>query len=555
MEFTDEMMAQAQAQAGKRETDTGWEDATDLPTSRNTAPFCAGVLGDAVDGFVRAVSEETATPPDLAALAALGVCSTVIAGSVVVEADAGWRESVNLYLIGLASPGEGKTPVVGRCARVLDVIEKDRREQLLPEIVNAEALKRMAEGRRKRAEDIAAKSGHADRLEAEEDALDAAREAAKVIVPSVPRVYTREATPEALVKMLGDQGGRVGVVTDEGVEFFELAARYSGTGKGNLGVYLSGHDGGRYISDRAGRDPIVIDAATLTVALFAQPVVLADLGKDRQARGRGLLARFLWSMPGTMVGNRPIYREAVSVELLESWEQRIVALAAEAFENRDEPVTLYVDLPARRMFDEWRQAHEPRLAAGLGDLSSIVDWGSKLPGQVLRLAGNLHALRTGTIRGTISAETMTAALALAGYFTDHARVVFGVMGADPVVEDAGAVLRWLRDHKAAETTTRDIYTSKDWDVDRARTALSVLEEYGWVKLAERPPGPGRFAERWTVHPKVRRTMEQYSIVRHSAPVIPVSAEPAPGDKDDGPPLDPDDYFDGENEHVQDRDVT
>jgi hypothetical protein len=507
------------------------------------------VFGNAVDGFVEAVAEETATPLDLAAVAALGVCSTVIAGSVVVEADKGWREPVNLYLIGLASPGEGKTPVVSRCAHVLEAIEQSRRDSLLPAIIDAETRKRVAEGRRKRAEESAAKANHTDRLEAEEEAFSAAQEAAKIVVPAVPRVFTREATPEALVKMLGEQAGRVGVVTDEGVEFFELAARYSASGKGNFGVYLAGHDGGRYVSDRASRESIVVEAATLTVALFAQPVVLADLGKDRQARGRGLLARFLWSMPGTMVGRRPIRRDAVSVDLLEAWQERITALAAEAADTRDGPVALHLDLPARRLFDQWREAHEPRLTAGTGDLSSIVDWGSKLPGQVLRLAGNLHALRTGTIQGTISLDTMAAALSLGAYFTDHARIVFGVMGADAGMEDAGAVLRWLRDHEATDTTTRDVYTSKDWDSDRARSALAALEEYGWVRLEERPPGPGRFAERWSVHPEIRSTMEHnpsgVPIVRHSAPVIPVSGY---SDLEDTV------FCDGENEFVQDGEV-
>ena len=506
------------------------EEPTDLPTSRNTAPFCAGVLGDVVGDFVQAVSDETATPVDLAALAALGVCSTVIAGSIVVEADPGWKEPVNLYTIGLAAPGEGKSPVVRRCDGVLDRIEKDRREAALPEILDAEARKRVAEGRRKRAEDVAAKSSHTDRLEAEQEALEAAREAAGVVVPVAPRMYTREATPEALVKILGEQNGRLGVVTDEGVEFFEMAARYSGTGRGNLGVYLSGHDGGRFVSDRSGRDPIIIEATTLTVCLFAQPVVLSDLGKDRQARGRGLLARFLWSMPRTRVGQRPIWRRGVTPEALGGWEERIVALATETRSVEDEPVTLRMDLAARRLFDAWREEHEPRLAPGVGDLASIVDWGSKLPGQVLRLAGNLHALRTGTIYGTISVHTLAAALELASYFTDHTRAAFGVMGADQRMADAGAVLRWLRDHGANETTTRVIYTSKDWDVDRARSALEVLAEYGWVYLRDRPEGPGRFAERWAVHPKVRRTMAQYqpesSIVRRSAPVIPETDIPA-----------------------------
>lgn len=42
-----------------------WDDPISLPVSRNTAPFCAEVLGDPVSDFVKAVATETATPTDL----------------------------------------------------------------------------------------------------------------------------------------------------------------------------------------------------------------------------------------------------------------------------------------------------------------------------------------------------------------------------------------------------------------------------------------------------------------------------------------------------------
>jgi len=55
---------------------------------------------------------------------------------------------VNLYINCLAAPGEGKSPVVRQVTDPFEIIEQHRRDQLLPEIIEAEARKRVAEGRR-----------------------------------------------------------------------------------------------------------------------------------------------------------------------------------------------------------------------------------------------------------------------------------------------------------------------------------------------------------------------------------------------------------------------
>ena len=477
-----------------------WGEPMPLPGGRISAPFCAGVLGDRVAAIVGAVAGETATPPDLAGLAALGVCSAVIAGAVVVEPHQGWHEPVNLYINGLAAPGEGKTPVMKRMIHPLDVVERDRVARIAPVIVEAEGRKRVAEQRRKNCEATAAKAKPQDRQAAQELADEANREAAEVFVPATPRLYTRDATPEALVRLLGEQNGRMAVVTDEGSEFYENAARYSATGKGNLGIYVDGFDGKRHLSDRAGRNPIIIECTTLTVCLLGQPIVLEDLASDRQAKGRGLLARFLWSRPPSGMGRRPVNREPVSDALVSQWEDLIVSLANEA-EKITEPVVLCLNAEAHRLFDEWRGHHEGRLRES-GDLGSVVEWASKLPGQVLRLAGNLHALRQGTLSGTIDSATMDAALELAGYFTNHALAVFGLMGTDPATTDATKVLHWIEDRGLGVVSTRDVSNSKDWLPRRTRAALDLLAEYGWVRRAESPLGPGRPSEGWEIHPEL-----------------------------------------------------
>jgi hypothetical protein len=497
VELVDSAAAFQEPEVSKKVGDK-WEDPTPLPATRDAAQFCSGVLGPVVAEFTEAVAAETATPVDLAAIAALGSVSTVIAGAVVVEPLSGWREPVNLYLNCLAAPGEGKTPVMAKAVRVLDLIERDRRERLGPEIIEAEARRRVAVDRRKHSEGVAAKAPPGKRNEAEQEALAAARDEASIAVPFVPRLYTRDATPEALTKLLAEQNGRLGFVTDEASEFFQLAERYSATGKGNLGIYVDGFDGKRHVSDRVGREPLVIEHVTLTVCLLGQPIVLEDLGRDRQANGRGLLARFLWSLPGSKVGWRPIHRQSVSEQSLEAWEKLIIDLAGQA-EATIEPIVLRLSAEAKHRWDAWREQHEPRLRRELGNLSAIVEWAAKLPGQTLRLAGNLHALRTGGLDGTIDIETMEAALKLAGYFIDHALVVFAKMGADPRLDDASHVLDWLRARRPSEVTTRDVARSKDWDAERARNAFELLADYGWVRR-EPSGGPGRPSERWATHP-------------------------------------------------------
>jgi hypothetical protein len=152
------------------------------------------------------------------------------------------------------------------------------------------------------------------------------------------------------------------------------------------------------------------------------------------------------------------------------------------------------------LWDAWREEHEPRLRRELGDLSTIVEWAAKLPGQTLRLAGNLHALRTGRLGGTIDAETMKAALELADYFADHALVVFAKMRADPRLDDASHVLDWLKARRPSEVTTRDVARSKGWEAERARNALKLLADYGWVRPSQASGGLGRPSERWATHP-------------------------------------------------------
>jgi len=86
--------------------------------------------------------------------------------------------------------------------------------------------------------------------------------------------------------------------------FDQMAGRYNQTAGPNLGVYLKGHAGDLLKVDRRARPPEYVQRPCLTIGLTVQPEILQGLAGRPGFRGRGLLARFLYSLPASLVGSR-----------------------------------------------------------------------------------------------------------------------------------------------------------------------------------------------------------------------------------------------------------
>ena len=114
---------------------------------------------------------------------------------------------------------------------------------------------------------------------------------------------------------------------------------------------------------------------------------------------------------------------------------------ATALAGWTDPMKLQLDPGALEKHTRFREAHELRLHPD-ADLGHITDWGSKLAGAVARIAGLLHVAwnESEAHKYRIGEDTMAAAITVGGYLTEHALAAFSYMGADPVAEDARAVL-------------------------------------------------------------------------------------------------------------------
>jgi hypothetical protein len=472
------------------------------------APFPVKALPPWLAEFTAAVAEETQTPVDLAGSLALSVLAAACGGRIVVQVRGRWCEPTNLYVVVALPPANRKSAVFAAMTGPLYEAESQLATAAAARIVEADLTAKIA---RESAEKAAAKAAACDGPERDNlvaEAVWLAKEAEALTVPSRPRLLADDATPEVVASLLSEQGGRLAVMSAEGGIFDIIAGRYSGSP--NMEVFLKAHSGDRLRIDRRTREEYV-EAPALTMGLAVQPTVLEDIGKHRGFDGRGLLARFLYCLPLSLVGHRKINPTPVPPDIAARYEANILGLTLSLADWTD-PAALHLSSPAADVLTAYEERIEPQLRAKGGRLGHITKWAGKLVGAAARVAGLLHMathLQSGHAK-PISDDTMTAAVALADYYADHALTVFDLMGADAVHARARALLDVLIAHGWSNIGRRDLFAklsrSEFPTVEALEPAVALLEDHGYLRTQVpqrtgkrgRPPAP-----RYLIHPQLR----------------------------------------------------
>ncbi|HUY47763.1 MAG TPA: YfjI family protein [Streptosporangiaceae bacterium] len=476
-----------------------WEDLVPLGTRAPLPPFPVDTLPGYIAAMVTAVATEVQVPADLPGALAMGVLSTAAGGRAEVVVRGQWREPLNLYLASAMPPGSGKSPAFRLMCAPIFAAEQELREKaaasIMAAVIEREAAIAEADAQRRKAKapgDI-------------RDAVKAASMAEALAAPVMPRLTADDVVPEQAATIMADQGGRLAILSAEGTFFSVIMGRYM-NGTPNVELALKGHAGDRVQVDRRGRAEL-IERPALTIATTVQPTVLREIAAKPAMRERGVLARFLLTLPPDLVGNREITPELVPDEVLHGYTSTVKALIVGLAEWTD-PAVLTLTPPALKLHTEWRAEVEPRLRQGTGDLEALRDWASKLPGATARLAGLLHLAENpgNGPRMPVGEDTMTRAITQARYWAEHAMTAFGAMRAHPAIDDARAVLEWIRsrDEPVKPFTQRDVHRvlqRRFPTAPAAACALDVLEDHGYIRRAEVPRGPGRKPVIYDVHPR------------------------------------------------------
>lgn len=467
-------------------------EADDLPT------FPTRCLPNWLKDFVENVAHAYQTPVDLPAQLSLAVLAVALAKKYKVSPWNSWSEPLNIFVMVVMRPSEKKSPVFRAVTSCIKDIEDEERAKIQPEIDAAEIKIRTAEAALKGLEAKIAKQP-----EKRNDYLKLMAEVKEEMpkVPVSPRyIITGDVTLEALGTLLQQHDGRMGIFDSEGGLFDILGGKYQG-GKPSFDPILKGWCGDYLDVVRRERSERVKDPA-LTIALTVQPSVLKDLQLNKHFAGKGLPARFLIALPKSTVGKRivtPLELNNTLVDRYRKHVERLFSLPLEKdIDDNIVPKTLSFADEALKKFVGFRNILEYSRNDG-GLLDDVRDWGGKLDGLILRIAGLLHCAEGHSASEQINKETTEKAIEIGRYLLAHAKAVFDVIGENEGLEKAKKIVSWIKRNHTYGFTRRAVYSDLRRNFgspEDMNAAFKILIERGWIQEIDtlqtqegRKPGP------------------------------------------------------------------
>jgi replicative DNA helicase len=489
------------------------EDWPSMP--RPTLPvFPLDALPEAVAEFVRALAAATETPPDLAAMGAIGVLSVAALG-VVVECGGTWDEEMPLYLLVAMESGDRKSSVLGAVARPLHRIESELREDAKPVVRELKLRKERLEARKARlVKQVSNEDDIAERQPLEEELERVAEELEEIGEPVMPRLLADDATPETLGGLLAKYDS-LAIVTAEAPIISNVLGRYDSSGAANLDLMCKAYEGERTQVDRRNREEL-LERPLLTVLLTVQPLVLRRLIEHETARQQGLVARFVFVAPESLLGRRRHDDATVLPSLRQAWEDTVrrvytrdalteptqTGSVGSVSDREIGDFRISLSPSARKLLKLLRQELEARLVED-GDLRPAADWIARHVGRIARIAALLHL--AGGRGEVVEDDTVLRAMEIGEYLLAH-----GLSALAEPDERTRHALRWLERQDERIVTVRDLHRgplNARGPVDHARELADRLVALGALRPAPpslgaprpgQPPSPG-----YLVHPQLR----------------------------------------------------
>lgn len=471
--------------------------------------FPVEALPTKIKPYIKAVSESLQVPVDMTATFVLAILSLCVQKKYVIQVKQDWIEPLNLYTLVVARPSERKSVTLKETLKPINAYVKKENELRKPRISEYKLKKNILNGRMKTIQDGLSKNNSKTKFTMQ-DAIDCQKEIEELEEVKEMRLVLDDVTPEGLIRVMKENNECVGIISAEGGIFGMMAGRYSNNT--NIDIFLKSYSGEYYSSVRVGSGSIELNHPLLTILLAVQPQIIKDIMGNEDFRGRGLLARFLYSIPDTMVGSRIYNSKPVNQEVRKKYEELVNNLLnIEDFsEFFDKVITLSKE--ADKLSEEYNQWIEKQLN---GELEEIEDWAGKLHGNTMRIAGIFHIVKyeCNAVIIPLEESTMKAAIEVGKYYLEHSKQAFDIMGmSEPQdVKDAKYILSRIRTNdrndkndKIKTISKRELsrLCQKFHSVEEMEPGLKCLEEHGYIRiLKQNEKKQGRPTETIYINPE------------------------------------------------------
>ena len=222
-----------------------WEMPKPLPGEGEMTSFPLSALPKVLAGYCKAVADNVQVYPEMCVLPMLSVLSVCAQGKAVIRNPGGGNlESLNLYTVTVAEPGERKSGVFSSLTEPLFRYQREENKRRAPLIKEYLSQRKSYERQIDKAMRSKSSREYIGQLQMELDSL----------TPVTPlNLSVDDATTEAIVGELKQNDEKIVILSDEGGIFDILSGMYS-KGTVNIDLLLKAYDGSHYHCTRVGTD-------------------------------------------------------------------------------------------------------------------------------------------------------------------------------------------------------------------------------------------------------------------------------------------------------------
>lgn len=485
---------------------------------KDLSKFPPSTLPEKLDKYSQQIEESLQVTNEMVSPVLLSAASLCSCGHYWISPKADWKEPLNLYTMIISKPSERKSPVLKEVfTPIYDYVDRVNKERE-PDIMECQTKKIILSRQIEEALKSVVKKTHTPTKPSKptkpisevittDKIVDMKKELAELEENMVKplTLLADDVTTEALVKLLNENDERIAIASAEGGIFGMLAGRYSS--HPNIDIFLKGYSGEAYTSHRVSGRIERLREPLINLTLMVQPVVLSEALNNKEFMERGLMARFLYSVPGTKVGKRRYNTMAIDEKVRQDFHDLIDGLLE--LREWDHPKYIYVSDEANALGEEFFNEIETELFSKYEDMS---EWIGKLYGQTMRVAGILHVLDhlSNSHNVKVDADTMRRAILIGRYYLSHAKYVFLQSGMydPPEVKNAKYILNRIDSTGKTQISKRDVfYLCRDKvgfekaDSEAFVSGLEELRRRGYIKIERvSSPNGGRPTELIALNP-------------------------------------------------------
>lgn len=407
--------------------------------------FPADILPEVIRDYVLQTSQIRQVPVDMAAQIALSVLSTCLQKkfNVRVGKHSKQIEQLSLWTVTAMPPASRKSDTVKDLAlNVLNSYQQEESERMAFDVEKSKHALGVWEMEIQQLKQEKARAKDTAKKILLQQAIDRLVTEKPVVLHKPVFVIGADVTPEGLTKELAKQKERMAIINTEGASFFQiLAGRYSTSGETNLDPFLNSFCGDPVTVIRRNNDAIDLKKPALAIGITVQPEVLFKATGNEDFNNRGLIGRFLCSIPKSLVGYRDLQTAENSQIEQQSYEFLIKTLLNLPLPEVEQE--LLIDGEA---FDFYAEHVYNPLEIGQrrgGEYEQIPAWAGKFAGMVARIAALFHIADDPTVTDKcISLDAVKRASKLIPYYEQHTKAALRLIGIKGEPTDAEKVLTW-----------------------------------------------------------------------------------------------------------------